>query len=206
MLEKLPYYHVIVPYMAIFLVTLLARGRSRPVYLGSIAAMIAWCVAFLVFDPATIHFNIFYALTFLSFAFALEYGGKSEREAAVMAYVLMIIPYFAAIYEPGTNKEFDPLGAAIDVAFMVWLGTIAHRYDRFWAYFASACFSLAVVGHLAVYLTAEFHSEAYLRMRFAPGGMFIFLLAGAVVANIRRTRKSIAPVVSLAKSPRPLEA
>ena len=175
----------------IFAVVLWSYRRSHAVFRFCIAAL-ALVMAAGMFADAKI--AIFFGITFYVMVVALVIGGPTEREAVIMSYVLMLIPYFAAIYMRGTNKEFDPIGALVDCAFMIWLGVIAHRHDRFWAYFASACFALAVAGHLMAFINPDFAKAAYLQMRFLPGGLMIFMLLGGALWNRAKERKSSTPL------------
>lgn len=179
MIENLPYPSVFIPSFAIFAVLLYSHRRSQLVFRACIITLgVVLTAGTIIVPPAPL---IFLAFTLLVLTLTLTIGGTAEREAVVMSYVLMLLPYLAALVWRGTNKEFDPVGALTDFLFMIWLGIIAHRHDKFWSYFASACFMLAVASHLMAYLNPDFQSKAYSLMRILPGATLMFLLLGVAV-------------------------
>ncbi|MAM38804.1 MAG: hypothetical protein CL949_09970 [Erythrobacter sp.] len=198
MIENLPYPTIVLPCLIIFAIMLWSYRRSQPVLAVSICCLAVVIVAGLWIDVKT---SVVFGTMLLMLGASYMIGGQAEREAVVMSYVLMIFPYLAALFIRGTNREFDPIGALTDLFFMIWLGYIAHRFDRFWSYFASACFMLAVASHLMAFLNPDFQSAAYRGLRSAPGGALVFLLLGASLHAKWRERRARLSEIRLQASP-----
>lgn len=102
---------------------------------------------------------IYYATLLLTVAIAFWRGGKTERQASLVALVASILTSAVTPFPIWTNIETSIF--IIDVLVLLAFWWIAWHSERFWPYWITGWQLIAIFGHIQKFMFVEILARPY---------------------------------------------